>query len=145
MEEKGDDCMVKSFREMGPDPWIPSMSCTWPRTSSTGCRQRLQRETSGRRGRKDAPLYKYRRTLLTRRNYLTTRQNRRLDLLWATDDEYVALEVTWMFYQDLIQAYGHPKKSEGKKLMDRIINTLRKGLPKREEPLIPGLGRVLLW
>lgn len=63
----------------------------------TGCRQRLQRETTGRRGRKDDPLYKHRRTLLTRRNYLTERQNRRLDLLWATDDEYVALEITWMF------------------------------------------------
>ena len=62
----------------------------------TGCRQRLQRETTGRRGRKDDPLYKHRRTLLTRRNYLTERQNRRLDLLWATDDDYVALEVTWM-------------------------------------------------
>ena len=49
----------------------------------TGCRQRLQRETTGRRGRKDDPLYKHRRTLLTRRNYLTERQNRRLDLLWG--------------------------------------------------------------
>ena len=108
----------------------------------TGCRQRLQRETSGRRGRKDDPLYKHRRTLLTRTNYLTERQNRRLDLLWATDDDYVALEVTWMFYQDLIQVYGHPKKSEGKKLMDRIINTLRKGLPKGLEELAQ-LGRTL--
>jgi transposase len=108
----------------------------------TGCRQRLQRETSGRRGRKDDPLYKHRRTLLTRTNYLTERQKRRLDLLWATDDEYVALEVTWMFYQDMIQAYGHPKKSEGKKLMDRIINTLRKGLPTGLEELAQ-LGRTL--
>ena len=108
----------------------------------TGCRQRLQRETTGRRGRKDDPLYKHRRTLLTRRNYLTERQNRRLDLLWATDDEYVALEVTWMFYQDMIQAYGHPKKSEGKKLMERIINTLRKGLPAGLEELAQ-LGRTL--
>ena len=40
----------------------------------SGCRQRLQRETTGRRGRKDDPLYKHRRTLLTRRNYLTQRQ-----------------------------------------------------------------------
>ena len=108
----------------------------------TGCRQRLQRETSGRRGRKDDPLYKHRRTLLTRTNYLTGRQKQRLDLLWATDDEYVALEVTWMFYQDLIQVYGHPKKSEGKKLMERIINTLRKGLPKGLEELAQ-LGRTL--
>ncbi|AJE32397.1 transposase IS204/IS1001/IS1096/IS1165 family protein [Corynebacterium humireducens NBRC 106098 = DSM 45392] len=36
----------------------------------TGCRQRLQRETTGRRGRKDDPLYKHRRTLLTRTDYL---------------------------------------------------------------------------
>ena len=61
-----------------------------------GSWQRLQRETTGRRGRNDDPLYKHRWTLLIRRNYLTGRQNRRLDLLWATDDEYVALEVTWM-------------------------------------------------
>ena len=51
--------------------------------------------------------------------------------MWATDDACVALEVTWMFYQDIIQAYGRPKKSEGKKLMERIINTLREGVPKR--------------
>jgi len=108
----------------------------------TWCRQRLQRETTGRRGRKDDPLYKHRCTLLTRSNYLTERQNRRLDLLWATDDEYVAVEVTWVSYQDVIQAYGHPKKSEGKKLMDRIINTLRKGLPAGLEELAQ-LGRTL--
>ena len=108
----------------------------------TGCRQRLQRETTGRRGRKEDPLYKHRRTLLTSTNYLTQRQNRRLDMLWATDDDYVALEVTWLFYQDMIAAYGHPEKSEGKKLMARIINTLRKGLPKGLEELAQ-LGRTL--
>ena len=108
----------------------------------TGCRQRLQQETTGRRGRKDDPLYKHRRTLLTRTDYLTERQKQRLDMLWATDDDYVALEVTWMFYQDVIQANGHPKNSEGKKLMDRIINTLRKGLPKGLEELAQ-LGRTL--
>jgi transposase len=108
----------------------------------TGCRQRLQRETTGRRGRKDDPLYKHRRTLLTRTNYLTERQSKRLEVLWATDDEYVALEVTWMFYQDLIQAYGHPKKTEGRKLMSRIINSIRKGLPTGLEELAQ-LGRTL--
>lgn len=46
-----------------------------------------------------------------------------------------------MFYQDMIQAYGHPKKSEGKKLMERIINTLRKGVPKGLEELAQ-LGRA---
>lgn len=107
-----------------------------------GCRQRLQRETTGRRGHKDDSLYKHRRTLLTRTNYLTERQKQRLDMLWATDGDYVALEVTWMFYQDMIQAYGHPKKSQGKKVMERIINTLRKGVPKGLEELAQ-LGRTL--
>ena len=45
-------------------------------------------------------------------------------MLWATDDDYVCLEVTWLLYQDMIAAYAHPKKSEGKKLMERIIRTL---------------------
>ncbi|RSZ61227.1 ISL3 family transposase, partial [Corynebacterium hylobatis] len=108
----------------------------------TSCRQRLQRETTGRRGRKDDPLYKHRRTLLTRTNYLTHRQKQRLEMLWATDDDYVALEVTWLCYQDLIQAYSHPKKSEGKKLMSRVITTLRKGLPAGLEELAQ-LGRTL--
>lgn len=108
----------------------------------TGCRQRLQRETTGRRGRKDDPLYKHRRSLMTRTNYLTERQKQRLNLLWATDDDYVALQVTWAFYQDVIAAYGHPDKSRGKKLMSRVIDTLRKGLPAGLEELAQ-LGRTL--
>ncbi|MFZ2562663.1 MAG: ISL3 family transposase [Corynebacterium variabile] len=108
----------------------------------TGCRQRLQRETTGRRGRKDDPLYKHRRALLTRTNFLTERQKQRLDLLWGTDDDYVALQVTWAFYQDLIGAYGHPDRSRGKKMMTRVIHTLHKGLPEGLEELAQ-LGRTL--
>ena len=63
-------------------------------------------------------------------------------MLWATDNDYVALEVTWLLYQDMIAAYAHPKKSEGKKLTERIIHTLRKGLPKGLEELAQ-LGRTL--
>lgn len=118
------------------------MSCIWQLTSSTWCRQRLQRETTGRRGRKDDPLYKHRRTLLTRTNYLTQWQKQPLDMLWATDDDFVALEVTWLFYQDRIAAYGHPKKCEGKKLMSRVINSRRKGLPPGLKELVQ-LGRTL--
>ncbi|NII97933.1 hypothetical protein FHU42_001327 [Corynebacterium glutamicum] len=29
-------------------------------------------------------------------------------MLWATDDDYVALDLTWLFYQDMIAAYGNP-------------------------------------
>lgn len=95
----------------------------------TGCRRRLQCETTGRRGRKDDPLCKHRRILLTRTNYLTDRQKQRLDLLWDADDDYVGLQVPWVFYQDLIAAYSRPDTSLGRELLGRVINTLRKGLP----------------
>ena len=108
----------------------------------TGCRQRLQRETTGRRGRKNDPLYKHRRALLTRTDFLTERQRQRLELLWATDDDYVALQVTWGFYQELISAYGHPKKQEGRRLMSKVIDALRKGLPAGLGELAQ-LGRTL--
>lgn len=108
----------------------------------TGCRQRLQRETTGRRGQKDDPLYKHRRALLTRTNFLTDRQRQHLDLLWDTDDDYVALQVTWEFYQDLVSAYGQPDRTQGKKSMSRVISTLRKGLPTGLEELAQ-LGRTL--
>jgi transposase len=62
--------------------------------------------------------------------------------LWATDDDYVALQVTWGFYQELISAYGHPRKQEGRRLMSRVINTLRKGLPAGLGELTQ-LGRTL--
>lgn len=58
----------------------------------------------GARRRRDDPLYKYRRSPLTRPKYLTERQRQRLDLPWDTDDDYVALQVTWKFYQEMIAA-----------------------------------------
>ena len=67
------------------------------------------------------------RALLTRTDLFTERQKQRLDQLWATDDDDVALQVTWGFYQELISAYGHPKKQQGRKLMNKVINALRKG------------------
>lgn len=109
----------------------------------TVCRQRLQRMTTGRRGKKNDPLYKNRKTLLTRIDFLTDRQHRRLEQLWATDEDYVALEVTWSVYQQIIAAYQHPKKAEGKKLMRKVISTLRSStMPKGLEE-IKQLGNTL--
>lgn len=99
--------------------------------------------TTGRRGKKNDPLYKNRKTLLTRIDFLTDRQHRRLEQLWATDEDYVALEVTWSVYQQIIAAYQHPKKAEGKKLMRKVISTLRSStMPKGLEE-IKQLGNTL--
>ena len=70
-------------------------------------------------------MYKNRKNLLTRIDFLTDRQHRRLEQLWATDEDYVALEVTWSVYQQIIAAYQHPKKAEANKLMRKVISTLR--------------------
>ena len=38
------------------------------------------------------------RALLTRTDLFTDRQKQRLDQLWATDGDAVALQVSWEFY-----------------------------------------------
>lgn len=45
-------------------------------------------------------------------------------------------------YQDLIDAYQHPDRRTGRKLMSALINKLRKGLPDGLEE-IAQLGRTL--
>lgn len=108
----------------------------------TACRQRLQHATTGHRGRKDDPLYKVRKTLLTRRQFLTDRQHLQVANLWTHHDDHVGLQVTYMVYQDIIDAYSHPKRSAGKKLMKKVMDTIRNGLPTGLEELAQ-LGRTL--
>lgn len=108
----------------------------------TSCRQRLQQQIHGHRGRKVDLLYRTRRTLLTRRSLLTGRQQDRLDRLFTERDEHAALEVSWQVYQDVIDAYHHPKPATGKKLMTTLMRKLRTGLPD-ELAEIAQLGRTL--
>ena len=58
------------------------------------CRRRVQQRLHGRRGRKNDPLYKARRTLHTGAGLLTDRQQARLDALFAVS-EHVEVEATW--------------------------------------------------
>ena len=71
------------------------------------CRQRVQQDTLGHRGRAGDPLYRVRRTLRTRTALLTNRQRARLEAVFA-DEAHVAVEVTWLVYQQIITAYAHP-------------------------------------
>lgn len=105
------------------------------------CRQRIQQQTRGRRGRAGDPLYRVRRTLRTRYPLLSTRQKARLETVFA-DEDHLAVELSWGFYQRLIAAYAHPDRRRGKTAMTQIITTLRHGVPEALEELAV-LGRTL--
>lgn len=108
----------------------------------TGCRQRLQQEILGHRGRKEDLLYRGRRTLLTRRSLLNQRGQDRLARLFSQREEHIALEVSYLAYQDIIDAYQHPDRRTGKRLMAALIDKLRRGLPHGLAE-IAQLGRTL--
>ena len=88
------------------------------------CRQRVQQDTLGHRGRAGDPLYRVRRTLRTRLGLLTDRQRARLEAVFA-DDDHVAVEVTWWVYQQIIAAYADPNPQRGKTLLAAVIDRLR--------------------
>jgi len=105
------------------------------------CRQRVQQQTCGHRGRSGDPLYGVRRTLRTRYPLLSSRQRDRLEAVFAADD-HLAVLVTWSTYQRIIAAYSHPDRRRGKTMMSTLINSLRRGLPTALEELAQ-LGRTL--
>ncbi len=92
------------------------------------CRQRVQQETLGHRGRSGDPLYGIRRVARTRAGLLTEKQQHRLAKVFA-DERHVAFEVTWSLYQDVIDAYQADQPAEGKKIMTRLIDSLQSGVP----------------
>jgi len=108
----------------------------------TTCRQRIQQQVHGRRGRTGDVLYRGRRTLLTRRSLLTERQTDRLTRIFSERDEHIAIEVTYLVYQDIIDAYQHPKPAVGKQSMHKIIEALRRKVPAGLAELAE-LGRTL--
>ena len=105
------------------------------------CRQRVQQDTLGHRGRSGDPLYRIRRTLRTRLGLLTDRQRTRLETVFAAE-EHIAVETTWFAYQLIIAAYADHDRERGKKLLASVIDDLRAGLPAGLEELAQ-LGRTL--
>jgi transposase len=105
------------------------------------CRQRVQQDTLGHRGRTGDPLYRVRRTLRTRLALLTDRQRTRLETVFAIE-EHVAVEVTWSAYQQIIAAYADENRQRGKTLLTGVIDRLRTGPPVGLEELAT-LGRTL--
>ena len=92
------------------------------------CRRRVQQDLHGRRGMKNDPLYKARRTLHTGTGLLTDTQRDRLEALFAAE-EHVEVEAAWGIYQRMIIAYREPDKKLGKKLMQAVIDSVTAGVP----------------
>ena len=105
------------------------------------CRQRLQQDTVGHRGRRGDPLYRARRTLHTGDDLLTDTQRERLMVLF-TDPQHIQVEATWGAYQRIITAYREPDRRRGRELMQALIDTLRDGVPAALTELRT-LGRTL--
>ena len=105
------------------------------------CRRRVQQDTCGHRGRTGDPLYGARRTLHTGADLLTDKQKTRLQVLFAVD-EHVAVEVTWRVYQQMIGAYRHPDRNQGRTLLTKLIDSLSRGVPAALSELVT-LGRTL--
>ena len=105
------------------------------------CRQRVQNETLGHRGRKGDPLYGIRRLMLTRRSLVTPARAERLDEV-LTAEEHVAVQLTWDFYQEIIAAYDEPVAGDAKLRMFKLIKRIRSGVPRGLGELAT-LGRTL--
>jgi transposase len=105
------------------------------------CRQRVQQDTRGHRGRTGDPLYGIRRVLRTGADLLTDRQHARLAAVFS-DQRHVEVQATWGIYQRVVAAYRHPDRRAGKASLTKIIATIGKNVPVQLAELIT-LGRTL--
>ena len=104
-------------------------------------RQRVQQQTLGHRGHAGDPLYGVRRTLHTGQSILTERQRARIGAVFAID-EHVEVEATWGVYQSIVAAYRDPDRPAGRRALQAVIDSLRRGVPEALVEL-GKLGRTL--
>jgi transposase len=106
------------------------------------CRQRVQQDTLGHRGRSGDPLFGIRRALRTGAELLTDRQHQRLTAAVFHVEDHVEVEATWGIYQRIVAAYRDPNRHRGKAALARIIETLSTGVPPALAELLT-LGQTL--
>jgi len=105
------------------------------------CRQRVQQETTGHRGRAGDPLFNARLTLHTGDDLLNDKQRTRLVRLF-TDPDHAELEATWGVYQKIMAAYRDPDTASGKQKLTAVIESVSTGVPKALTEIVR-LGRTL--
>ena len=87
-------------------------------------RRRVQQRTLHRRGHKDDPLYKIRRTLLTGEEHLTDRQRARLAKHLSAGDPTGEVELAWRIYQSVRGIYSASSPAAGKAAAEKFLETL---------------------
>jgi transposase len=105
------------------------------------CRQRVQQDTCGHRGRSGDPLYGIRRVLRTGAELLTDKQRTRLAAVFA-DERHVEVEASWGVYQSIVAAYRDPKRVDGKAALMKVIDSISRGVPTEMSEIIR-LGHTL--
>ncbi|HSV66882.1 MAG TPA: transposase [Mycobacteriales bacterium] len=85
-------------------------------------RRRVQQATLRRRGHKDDPLYRVRRTLLTGVEHLPDRQRARLDKWLPLGDLNSEVEVTWHVYQRVRSIYTATSPAAGRKTAEGSLS-----------------------
>jgi transposase len=87
-------------------------------------RRRVQQQTLHRRGHRDDPLYRIRRTLMTGVEHLTDRQQARLDKHLPAGDANGEVRLAWQAYQRLRAIYHATSAEIGRRLAEQLINVL---------------------
>src|SRR5699024_4784588 len=105
------------------------------------CRQRVQQEIRGHRGRKGDPLYGARRTLRTGADLLSDKQQRRLVDVFAAEQD-AEVKATWSVYQTMIEAYRDPDRARGREQLQALIAGINSGVPPALTE-VRTLGRTL--
>ncbi|WP_205832477.1 MULTISPECIES: ISL3 family transposase [Bifidobacterium] len=108
----------------------------------TAVRCRLQREATGRRGRRDDPLYKGRRNLLKTARLRTDKQQARIDLL-LSDPANKPLALAHGAYQKIIDCYAQEDRGKGRGMMAELIESLAVRGAAPGCPELATLGRTL--
>jgi len=102
-------------------------------------RRRVQQRTLHRRGHKNDPLYRIRRTLMTGREHLTDKQTDRLNRHLQAGDPGWEVTVAWNCYQELRAIYHATSPTSGRRLAEKVIEAF----PSCPIPEIARLGRTL--
>jgi transposase len=102
-------------------------------------RRRVQQQTLHRRGHKDDPLYRIRRTLMTGLEHLTDKQRQRLDKHLPAGDPNGEVRLAWQAYQRLRGIYHASSPEAGRRLAEQLLDVLH----TCPVPELARLGRTL--